>query len=35
MKIFGVVIGESEGGSGISIGFIGVIFCFCGMAGII
>ena len=35
VKIFGVVIGESEGGSGISIGFIGVIFCFCGRGGII
>ena len=35
VKIFGVVIGESEGGSGISIGFTGVIFCFCGRGGII
>ena len=34
-KIFGVVIGESEGGSGTSIGFTGVIFCFCGRGGII
>ncbi len=30
VKIFGVVIGESEGGSGISIGFTEMIFCFCG-----
>ena len=35
VKIFGVVIGESEGGSGISIGFTGVFFCFCGRGGII
>ena len=27
-KIFEVAIGESEGGSGISIGFIGVFFLF-------
>ena len=28
MKIFEVVIGESEAGSGISIGFTGVFFLF-------
>ena len=30
VSIFGVVIGEREGGSGISVGMTGVVFGFCG-----
>ena len=31
VSIFGVVIGEREGGSGISVGMTGVVFGFCGL----